>query len=499
MKLLDTLTRAADEEQLQLQPLPIHAAAAQPEHLRRHYALLLAAVLTAQPAVSEAQSRLLRLLLDALQLGDIRGALFDQARELAPEPLLEAARVIREAGFAAHLLLDVLVLLRLDAPLDDESVRLVGELAAFLGLDSEEVAIRARDTAQILGLEQESNFLKKTTNETESSNNHQENLNIISQFWPREISKKLTADRLRAGVKDGLWVIDQEINIDHPWDTDGATIKFIEGAKINSTSRDATVTIKNCTIINAEINFDGNSNVKIENCKVIGSYKNESKSTAFSFNGQSATITKSSFTTINARAIYSNETPITIEHCNFLNCGNPLLIGGAICITGNKTHSIKSSKFASCIGSMAGAVHLQNLRDVSHCNFYNCKSPDLETDKGEKISIALFANSTIAKKAVVSCTFRETSLDIGNTDLVYGSYPVQNCTFTKANSYSHYTRSESRWSTSKSADDTCIFSEGRTIEGILKKGKHHTEKPDNEASNQTIHGAIQNLFKGTQV
>ena len=91
MNLLDTLTRAADEEQLRLRPLPEHAAATQAEHLRRHYALLLAAVLTAQPTVSEPQTRLLRLLLDALKLGDIRGPLFEQARKLTEHVKVVAA------------------------------------------------------------------------------------------------------------------------------------------------------------------------------------------------------------------------------------------------------------------------------------------------------------------------------------------------------------------------------------------------------------------------
>ena len=58
MNLLNTLTAAADEEQLQLHPLPEHAAVAQEEHFRRHYALLLAAMLTSQASISEPQTRL---------------------------------------------------------------------------------------------------------------------------------------------------------------------------------------------------------------------------------------------------------------------------------------------------------------------------------------------------------------------------------------------------------------------------------------------------------
>ena len=113
--LLDLLRRAADAEQVRLQPLSAHAASEEEEHLRQHYALVLAALLTAQPQVSEPQSRLFMLLLDALQLGDQRAPLFEQARELAPDTLLEAARLIREQDYAEELLVDALVLLRLDA------------------------------------------------------------------------------------------------------------------------------------------------------------------------------------------------------------------------------------------------------------------------------------------------------------------------------------------------------------------------------------------------
>jgi len=111
MNLRDTMKRAADNEQLKLKPLPEHIIAPQPEHLRLHYALLLAALLSAQKTISETQTRLTCLLLDAIQLGDIRGALFEQARKLDEETLINAARLIRDAGLARHLLVDALVLL----------------------------------------------------------------------------------------------------------------------------------------------------------------------------------------------------------------------------------------------------------------------------------------------------------------------------------------------------------------------------------------------------
>lgn len=152
MNLRETMQRAADEEQLRLKPLPKHIIAPQPKHLRLHYALLLAALLSAQEAISEQQSRLMHMLLDAIELGDIRGALFEQARELDEKKPVEAARLIRDAGLARHLLVDALILLRLDAPFDDNMAGLVSELASFLDVDAENLETCVHAATKILGL-----------------------------------------------------------------------------------------------------------------------------------------------------------------------------------------------------------------------------------------------------------------------------------------------------------------------------------------------------------
>ena len=153
MKLLDTMKRAADDEQLKLKPLPKHIIATLPEHLRQNYALLLAALLSAQPSIRETQARLTCLLLDALELGDIRGTLFEQARELDEETPVKAARLIRDAGLARHLLVDALVLLRLDTPLNDEIAGLISEFASFLDVDIEDLKTCSKGAAAILGLD----------------------------------------------------------------------------------------------------------------------------------------------------------------------------------------------------------------------------------------------------------------------------------------------------------------------------------------------------------
>jgi hypothetical protein len=152
MNLRHTMQRATDEEQLKLKPLPKHIIARDPEHLRLHYALLLAALLNAQDSISETQTRLLHLLLDALDLGDIRGMLFEQARKLNEETLINAARLIRDAGLAQRLLVDAMALLRLDAPLDDGIAGLISEFASFLDVDPDHLAMCSHIAAKILGL-----------------------------------------------------------------------------------------------------------------------------------------------------------------------------------------------------------------------------------------------------------------------------------------------------------------------------------------------------------
>lgn len=152
MSLHSIIKRAADEEQLKRNPLRAHVAASESENLRLQYALLLSALLNAQPGISEHQSRLLCLLLDSLGLGDIRGSLFEQARELNEEITLQAARLIHEYWLEPFLLVDALVLLRLDVPLDDEVAGLISELASLLNVNEEHLGRCSQVAAVILGL-----------------------------------------------------------------------------------------------------------------------------------------------------------------------------------------------------------------------------------------------------------------------------------------------------------------------------------------------------------
>lgn len=445
MNLLDTLTRAADEEQLRLRPLPDHAAATQAEHLRRHYALLLAAVLTAQPTISEPQTRLLRLLLDALKLGDLRGTLFEQARDLTPEPLLEAARLIRDAGFAHHLVLDALVLLRLDAPLGDEAARLAGELAAFCGLDEHQLATRAADAFEILGLD-------KAENSTDAEDPDAPRPLLLAEIWPNRLRQPLTREALRSGLQGGLWLLDANLDVDFPWQADDALLFFKNGATLNTFAKEGEVKITDCRLVDAVLDFQGACSITIERCDWQGDYDAAEKRTVLNSNGQALAITDSSFSTSNARTIMVQNAKLTMTGSRFIHCGHAELNGGAV-LHSDHSREIENCCFDRCVARSGGAIYANEIYGISKCEFTECKSILPNNDGVYDISVY----GKAIPNAVINCVFRKTSLRIGEAR--YGSSVfVRSTQFQEANLYFW-----NRYSTDKITDN-CSFIDGDCVE-----------------------------------
>ncbi|MCW2313544.1 right-handed parallel beta-helix repeat-containing protein [Rhodoferax antarcticus] len=422
MNLLNTLTTAADEEQLRLHPLPDHAIASQNEHLRRHYALLLAAVLTAQPVVSEPQTRLLRLLLDALKLGDMRGQLFDQARELAPELLLEAVRLVREAGFAQHLVVDALVLLRLDAPLNDETARLAGELANFLGLDEAALVMRAMDTSDILGLgatevAHSQSEAKNTDDDDEDADEGAEQPPTLqpvqlAELWPAQLRQPLTAPALRAGLQGGLWMLDANLDVDFPWQANDAILFFRNGATLNTFAKEGAVKLTGCRLVDTVLDFQGACTITLTRCDWQGNYNPAAKRTALTSNGQALTVTDCQFSTRNARAILVANNALVLTGSRFTRCGHAEMNGGAVCHT-DHNRAIENCRFDRCLASYGGAICVNYIYKINKCEFISCESLSLEAEVG----IAVYV-STAGNNSIRTSVFRKTSLyvfDVGGS------------------------------------------------------------------------------------
>lgn len=463
MNLLNTLTTAADEEQLCLHPLPEHAAAAQAEHLRQHYALLLAAVLTSQPTVSEPQTRLLRLLLDALKLGDIRGSLFEQARELTPEPLLEAARLIREAGFAHHLVVDTLVLLRIDAPLSDESARLVGELAAFLGLDETGLATRAGDVSEILGLNanEAENGARDVGEEGDSEDEvdkfASERLSL-TEYWPGRLRQPLSIESLRAGLQGGLWVLDADLAVHFPFQAKDAVLFFRNGAVLNTFAENGEIKFEDCRLVDAALTFQGKCSITLQRCDLQGDYDAAAPRTALHSNGPAVTITDCRFSTRNARTIAVENNRLTLTGSRFTRCGHPEFAGGAVWHS-DHNRTIADCFFDRCLASYGGAIYVNDLYGVGKCEFIACESRSLQ-GKGAG-DIAVYGGQA-KPNAIVNCVFRKTSLSIGRANYGFNVVFVCSTQFQQANIYYH-----NRCSSNRIADGNCTFHGGGCIEKEL--------------------------------
>ena len=464
MNLLNTLTTAADEEQLHRHPLADHAIAPQNEHLRRHYALLLAAVLTAQPVVSEPQTRLLRLLLDALKLGDIRGQLFDQARELAPEALLEAARLVREAGFAHHLVVDALVLLRLDAPLGDEAARLAGELANFLGLDEAALVMRATDASDILGLgvtaaAQSQSEAKNTDDDDEEADEGAEQPPTLrpvqlAELWPAQLRQPLTAQALRTGLQGGLWLLDANLDVDFPWQANDAVLFFRNGAILNTFAKEGAVKLTGCRLVDTVLDFQGACTITLTRCDWQGDYDPAAKRTALNSIGQALTVTDCQFSTRHARAISVKNNALMLTGSRFARCGHAEMNGGAVLHTDHE-RTIENCRFDRCWAAHGGALFVATLYGVNKCEFVACESRALQ-DKGAG-DISIYGKSNYADPVLTQCVFRYTSISVGDCSRGKFRKIAVDCQFIRCNLYFY----ENNW---HHLSNDCTFDGGNIYE-----------------------------------
>jgi hypothetical protein len=454
MNLLDTLIRAADEEQLLIHPLPKHAAAGQEEHLRQHYALLLAAVLTAQPAVSDAQSRLFRLLLDSLALGDIRGSLYAQARALEPAALVEAARLIRGADLACNLVLNALVLLRLEAPLNDEMSQLVAELAALLGLSQAALAEQAETAAVILGFNPAA---PNTEDPAESSP-----LAVLAERWPgrQAIPKPLTAEALRAGLHDGIWLLKADLTVDFAWQASNATLIFLHDATLRTVAESGEVTLTDCDLRHARFHFANNCSARFERCQITGDYGNRPDHPAIeSLNGE-LDVVDCDFTTRDGVAIEVGFGELAVTKSRFTDCGRSDSKAGAIIhVSEAENREITDCRFERCIGSHAGAMYCNEIYGIDDCEFVACESRAFDDQRFAHI--AVFSLENYSDPVITGCLFEQSSLYVGDSYYDKGRTIARDCQFRDGN-FIHY-RNDNH-----SLTLNCTFKNGQVIEAELE-------------------------------
>lgn len=440
MNLFETLKRAADAERVRLNPLPTHALAQADEHLRRQYALVLTAALSAQETVSATQSRLLLLLLESLALGDQRAALFEAVRAWDEANLTQALRAVRDAQAAQSLVVDVLVLLRIDAPLSEPMAALVTDMADFLGVSEQALAEWASHSAAILDIKEVATAYTV----------------MLGEYWPARLPQRLTLAALQAGISGGLWLLAETLAISAAWSARDAVFVFRNGAAIQTTlagGQELKLALNGCRLISARLVFSGKGALSVDDCDFTGTYDAAWEASAIWCKVVNLTVQNSRFTLTHARALACEGENLSVSSSNFTACGYPTANGGAIYHNGN-SRKIEDSRFERCSAARGGAIYTNNLNDIKNCEFIACASTALK----DAPDIAVYCeNEAQGNPAVSGCTFRNTSLYLGSAYWDNHKTFVLDSQFDAGNIYYH-----NRYG-SNTIQSNCVFNKGREI------------------------------------
>lgn len=450
------------------------------EHSRHQFALILASVLTSLPSITDLQTSLFQEILDAFNLGDVRGSLFEDSRDISFNVLREAVTVVKDASLEKLLLVDCLVLLLSSGELSSETKSLIGELADFMGVDAITLSKLTSEADEILG------FGKDKFQD------------ILEEITPGTKSKRLTEEALSEGISGGLWYIDKDLKVTFPWQADDAIFVFERGASLLTDTDtcekkiSGEMKITGCKFVNASLVFHmdiHNDQVSIDQCEWQGEYLRKDLSTVLTIKKGKLSVRNSKFVTPKACAIHGNpfeykdsdgdiglsRCKVEVENCEFVDCGHIDMEAGAVIISdplydSNCTGKIINSTFLRCRGKYAGALYAAKLDDLTltNCEFISCESPGNDEDASDNLnSVAVYIEKAgidykytdRGTSHINNCTFRNTSLRI-NDYQTEKAWLIKDSEFYKAFVFLPRTAS---WS-SEDGVDNCKFIDGRVIE-----------------------------------
>jgi len=452
------------------------------EHPCHQFSLMLASALSSQSSVTDVQSSLFQSILDAFELGDIRGRLFEASHEISPNVLIDAVSVIKEAGLEKLLLLDCIILLLSTEKLSTEAEKLIGELAEVMNVDAMALSKITNEANEILGA------------------GDIERQDIIKNIKPGTSSRKLTSKALSEGISGGLWYLDKDLEVTFPWQASDAIFVFKQGVSLltnnyrdNRISGDMKITA--CKFVNASLIFSMSRRgpVSIDQCEWQGEYLRKDLSTAITLTSGELSVRNSKFTTPKACAIqgspflrkyedgdcYQEMCKILVENCEFIDCGHIDLKAGAVTFNdflgegGDCKGKISNSRFLRCKGSMAGAIYAPKLNDLAlnNCEFTSCESTGNKTEDitdlnfiavyiceaGVENTVSRYGYKTVSSN-ISNCTFSNTSLQI-NDSQKGKAWLIKDSNF--QNAFVFLPRSAT-WS-SEEGIDNCNFKDGRVI------------------------------------
>lgn len=381
------LLKELDHIQLERAPLKSHTAASLEQAIRLIYAGMIARILIADGKLSEHQNRGFQLLLNALNLGQQSERVFATANHVNAEHLWDFFDIVEQHQLKRSFFVDVLVLCRLDGALTLSHQKILAELIDALAMSSQDLDLIQTVVTCILDLDA-TPILSKARD-----------LDDL-RCWHEFLYRPLTNEILSQGIHGGFWSVDNAIRINTAWQMEEAYCRFTPNGSIVSETKQE-VKIAHCHLYTPTMTFQNSGKVQIHNSTIQGDYALAERRTALTFRTVSNVWCKTLYVkTKNARAFYLLHSPGDFDACQFIECGHPDLIGGAIANNSNESRrfKVKASTFKLCIAKIGAGIktNVLELNTISMCHFINCSSvEDLLQDESDAWNIGLLGGGGI--------------------------------------------------------------------------------------------------------
>jgi len=261
----------------------LHQLALLDEDLRYNYALLMAGILTHHGALSVRRTGFFLQILKSLRLGDIRAALFEEARSLTKEKLLISIGDIKAARGARNFIMDSYVIINVDKASEEES-RALEQISALLGMDSNEVA-------EVKGY---ANIITQSINKTSPVNDLEK---IIVESWPSKVPEAFDPSLVFQGqvIKNKLFLVNRSAILSGDWNAENCIFYFLNGsniatnATVNLAKRNFSFSFKSCRFITGIFSLslqndrdfpkalqnDGRIVISFIGCEIAGRYDSD--------------------------------------------------------------------------------------------------------------------------------------------------------------------------------------------------------------------------------
>lgn len=407
--ILNRLLNDMDEMQTSRHPLQPHGIVNLQEDEKRLYATFLATLLIDQP-VSMAQSRLLTMLLESMNLSIQLADLYTSVTEVDKMKLQAFLTLADEKGLSPVFLVDALVLCRLDKSLTENQAKSLAEFVNLMSVDDAMLADAVHLSNKVL------RYQENNENAVADAINDKASLTIdfdyeLLKHWYEFSYQVLTVEDLKIGIGGKSWLVLDTIDINYNCEIKNANFIFVGNGLIIANSQNFS--LKNCVFHKAKLdlgqlnisfyetcffdstlNISGKHSVSFEKCMFDNQNENENKDfVSFISRCDSIKICECSFTTKNRTALnFKEEIPsLEVVNCYFENCGNDKtnFIKSAVIINKYSAFVFQNTVFKDNVSKNGKDIYVmsgasQGKKIFNSCQFVQSNKKDISWEEFSK-------------------------------------------------------------------------------------------------------------------